>query len=423
MPDPGIAGTGAAEGATGRRAAMPFILFTVLLDMVAIGLMVPVLPHIVGRFTDSPDAQTLAFLAVTLAFGIANFFGSPVLGALSDRFGRRPVLLIGFLGMATSFFVTAAATALWMLVAVRLFSGAMQSNISVANAYVADISTADDRARRFGQLGAMFGIGFILGPAVGGVLGDIDVRLPFVVAGTLALANTAYGWFVLPESLPPERRRPFEWRRANPVSALRGLRSLEGVGPLVVTIALASLAQYTLHMTWVLYTKFKFGWGPGQVGWSLFVVGLVAAVGQGVLMRPLLARWSPQKLAVIGMGSGTLAFIAWGLATEPWMVYVVIVANVLGGTAAAAVQSIVSNAADPTAQGRTMGAVSSLNSLMAVLAPVIGLELLRWVSHLPAGDWRIGLPFFASATMLAVANLIAIRFFLQRRRAAAGQPA
>ena len=423
MPDPGIAGTGAAEGATGRRAAMPFILFTVLLDMVAIGLMVPVLPHIVGRFTDSPDAQTLAFLAVTLAFGIANFFGSPVLGALSNRFGRRPVLLIGFLGMATSFFVTAAATALWMLVAVRLFSGAMQSNISVANAYVADISTADDRARRFGQLGAMFGIGFILGPAVGGVLGDIDVRLPFVVAGTLALANTAYGWFVLPESLPPERRRPFEWRRANPVSALRGLRSLEGVGPLVVTIALASLAQYTLHMTWVLYTKFKFGWGPGQVGWSLFVVGLVAAVGQGVLMRPLLARWSPQKLAVIGMGSGTLAFIAWGLATEPWMVYVVIVANVLGGTAAAAVQSIVSNAADPTAQGRTMGAVSSLNSLMAVLAPVIGLELLRWVSHLPAGDWRIGLPFFASATMLAVANLIAIRFFLQRRRAAAGQPA
>jgi DHA1 family tetracycline resistance protein-like MFS transporter len=243
------------------------------------------------------------------------------------------------------------------------------------------------------------------------------------VAGGLAVLNGIYGWFVLPESLPPERRRAFEWTRANPVAALRGLAALKGVGGLVVVIALASLAQFTMHTSWVLYTTFKFGWGPAQNGASLFAVGLVAAVGQGVLMRPLLARWSPQKLAVIGMGSGTLAFIAWGLATEPWMVYVVIVANVLGGTAAAAVQSIVSNAADPTAQGRTMGAVSSLNSLMAVLAPVIGLELLRWVSHLPAGDWRIGLPFFASATMLAVANLIAIRFFLQRRRAAAGQPA
>jgi DHA1 family tetracycline resistance protein-like MFS transporter len=282
MPDPGIAGTGAAEGATGRRAAMPFILFTVLLDMVAIGLMVPVLPHIVGRFTDSPDAQTLAFLAVTLAFGIANFFGSPVLGALSDRFGRRPVLLIGFLGMATSFFVTAAATALWMLVAVRLFSGAMQSNISVANAYVADISTADDRARRFGQLGAMFGIGFILGPAVGGVLGDIDVRLPFVVAGTLALANTGLRLV-----------RAARIAAARAAAPVRVATRQSGVGAARAEVARRasdrwwwrsrwrSLAQYTLHMTWVLYTKFKFGWGPGQVGWSLFVVGLVAAVGAG----------------------------------------------------------------------------------------------------------------------------------------------
>ena len=396
---------------------MPFILIAVLIDMISIGLMVPVLPHIVGVFTTSNDEQTLAFMAVTLAFGVANFFGSPILGALSDRFGRRPVLLIGFAGMALSFFVTAVATSLWVLVVVRLFSGAMQSNISVANAYVADITAAEDRARRFGQLGAMFGIGFMLGPVIGGVLGDIDVRLPFVVAGALAVVNWCYGFFVLPESLPLDKRRPFEWRRANPVAALRGLTALKGVGPLVAVLALSSLAQFMLHMVWVLYTKFKFGWGPGQVGWSLLVVGAVSVLGQGVLLKPLLKRYTPQRVAVMGMASASLAYFAYGLATEGWMVFVVIGFNVLGGVASAALSSIVSNAASATTQGQTMGAVSSLSSLMAVIAPLIGLEILRWVSHLPAGHVLIGLPFFTCAAVQLIAMLLAYRFFRSHRTA------
>ena len=403
--------------APASRASMPFILIAVLIDMISIGLMVPVLPHIVGVFTRSNDEQTLAFMAVTLAFGVANFFGSPILGALSDRFGRRPVLLIGFAGMALSFFVTALATSLWVLVAVRLFSGAMQSNISVANAYVADISAADDRARRFGQLGAMFGVGFMLGPVLGGVLGDIDVRLPFVVAGALAVLNWCYGFFVLPESLALDKRRPFEWRRANPVAALRGLAALKGVGPLVAVIALSGLAQFMLHMVWVLYTKFKFGWGPGQVGWSLLVVGAVSVLGQGVLLKPLLKRYTPQRVAVMGMASATLAYFAYGLVSEGWMIFVVIGFNVLGGVASAALSSIVSNAASATTQGQTMGAVSSLNSLMAVIAPLIGLELLRWVSHLPAGHVLIGLPFFTCAAVQLIAMLLAYRFFRSHRTA------
>ncbi len=411
----------AAPAGSGRRhAAMPFILVTVLIDMIAIGIMVPVLPHLVGTFTHSNDEQALGLLFVTAAFGVASFFASPVLGALSDRFGRRPVLLLGFAGLALSFFGTALAPALWVLVAVRLFSGTMQSNISVANAYIADISAPEERARRFGLIGAMFGVGFIIGPVLGGVLGDVNLRLPFFTAGSLALVNGLYGWFVLPESLPPERRRAFDWRRANPVAALRGLIALKGVGSLVAVIACSSLAQFMLHMTWVLYTKFKFGWGPGEVGWSLFAVGITTAIGQGVLLKPLLKRFSPRQLAVTGLLIGALSHLLFGLATKGWMMYAVVSLGLVGGAAQAALQSIVSNAADAHTQGQTMGSVTALNSLMAVLAPIVALELLRWVADRPAGDWLIGLPFFASAGLLCTAAMIAMRFF---RRHAVPLPA
>jgi DHA1 family tetracycline resistance protein-like MFS transporter len=296
----------------------------------------------------------------------------------------------------------------------------MQANIAIANAYVADITAPQDRARRFGQLGAMFGVGFMLGPVIGGLLGDHNVRLPFYVAGTLAIVNWCYGFFVLPESLPRERRHAIEFKRMNPVASLQGLAALKGVGPLVFVIALTALAQFMLHTSWVLYTKFKFGWGPGQVGWSLLAVGLVSVFSQGVLLRPLLKRFSPQRLAVAGLASGALAYLGFGLATEGWMMYVVIAANVLGGVAAAAMQSIISNAADATLQGRTAGAVSSLNSLMAVCAPVVALKLLGWVSHRPPGDLLIGLPFFTCAALQALAMLITLRFF--RRHPPLQQP-
>ncbi|MBS0442397.1 MAG: MFS transporter [Proteobacteria bacterium] len=395
---------------------MPFILVTVLLDMVAIGLIVPVLPLIVGRFTASPTEQTFWFGAVTFTFGVANFFASPILGALSDRYGRRPVLLLGFCGLATSFIVTGLATALWMLIAVRLFSGAMQANAAVANAYVADITAPADRARRFGLLGAMFGLGFILGPAMGGLLGAIDIHLPFFAAGTLAIANWLYGFFVLPESLPPERRRAFEWRRANPFAALRRLGALKGVGPLIAVIALANLAQFTLHSSWVLHNAFKFGWGPAENGWSLFVVGVMSALVQGVLLRHLLKRFSPQRLATVGLIASALTYLGFGLATQGWMIFVVIVVGtLLGGGAQAAIQSLVSNAADAHSQGQTAGSVASLTSLMAVLAPTIAAPLLGIVSHLPRGDMRIGLPFFFCALLQAAGAIIAFLHFRRQR--------
>ncbi len=412
-PDP--SGGDRAPGKS-RKAAMPFILATVLLDMVAIGLIVPVLPMIVGAFTASPAEQAFWFGAVTFSFGLANFFAAPVLGALADRFGRRPVLLLGFSGLAMSFIVTGLATALWMLIAVRLFSGAMQANAAVANAYVADITPAQDRARRFGLIGAMFGLGFILGPAIGGVLGAIDIHLPFFVAGALAICNWLYGFFVLPESLPVERRRPFEWRRAHPFSALRQLGALQGVGPLVAVIGLATLAQFTLHSSWVLHNAFKFGWGPAENGWSLFVVGIMSFLVQGVLLRPLLKRFTPQRLASIGLIGSALTYLGFGLATEGWMIYVVIVVGtLLGGGAQASIQSLVSNAADSRNQGQTAGSVASLTSLMAVIAPTIAAPLLGLVSHLPRGNVWIGLPFFFCALLQAIGASIAISHFRRQR--------
>jgi DHA1 family tetracycline resistance protein-like MFS transporter len=406
-----------------RSAAMRFIMIAVLIDMISIGLMIPVLPHLVGQFTQSQSDQAFWFGAVSFAFGIANFFGSPILGALSDRFGRRPVLLIGFCGLAFNFFMTAAATSLWMLVAVRLVGGGMQANISVANAYVADITAPEDRARRFGLLGAMMGLGFILGPALGGILGDIDLRLPFVASGSLAVLNWIYGYFVLPESLPVARRTPFLWRKANPVSALTGLFNLQGVGALVAVIALSTLSQFMLHSTWVLYTTFKFGWGPHETGWSLMMVGIVNVLMQGFLLKHVLKRISAQRLALIGLLTSVFAYWGYGLVPASWMLFVVIVLNMPAAATGSLLQSMVSGAAGANIQGRTLGAVSSLNSMMAVLAPVIGAGLLALVSGAPRGDIKLGLPFFVGGCIQLLAFGLAILHFQRQRRVAADSTA
>lgn len=395
----------------GRKAAMSFILIAVLIDMVSIGLIIPVLPPLVGTFTHGETEHTLAQLAVAFAFGLANFFGSPILGGLSDRFGRRKVMLIGFSGLALSFFVTALADALWMLVVVRLFSGAMQANAAVANAYVADITPPADRAKRFGMLGAAFGMGFILGPVMGGLLGSIDLHLPFHVAGTLALINWLYGFFVLPESLAPEHRRPFDWRKANPVATLGRLRALRGVGPLIYVIACSGLAQLVIQTSWVLYNQHKFGWGPRENGLSLFAVGVMSVLVQGVLLQPLMRWLGPRRLVLIGLVTSVITNVVWGLATEGWIMVGAIFLNIAGVAAAPAMQSLISNAADARTQGETMGAVAAINSLMAVISPVAGLGLMALVAELPKTDWRLGAPFYLCALLQLASLVFAWRHF------------
>lgn len=401
---------------------MPFIMATVLIDMISIGLIIPVLPRLVGSFEHSAAEQVAAYAWVAMAFSFANFIGSPILGAMSDRFGRRPVLLIGFSGLALSFFVTGLATQLWMLIAVRLFSGAMQANIAVANAYVTDITPPEDRAKRFGMLGAMFGLGFILGPVLGGLLGGINLRLPFFVAGGLACCNWLYGFFVLPESLPRERRQPFRLARANPVGSLMHLAQLKGMGALLAVVTFTSLAQFILQQTWAVYTPLKFGWSTTDVGWSLCAVGAMSVLVQGVLVGRLVKAMSVQRLVVLGLLSSSLAYVAWGSATQGWVMYAVIACNVLGFAAGASLQTLVANAADPKTQGQTMGAVAGLSSLTAVLAPVIGPLLLATVANLPRHDWRLGMPYYLCAALQLCAMAMTIRHFRRQHADAAGTP-
>lgn len=394
-----------------RVAGMGFILLAVLIDMISIGLIIPVLPPLVGTFTTTESGHTLAQLAVTFAFCIANFFASPILGGLSDRFGRRRVLLVGFSGLALSFFVTAMATALWMLIVVRLFSGAMQSNIAIANAYVADITPPEQRAQRYGQLGAAFGLGFILGPVMGGLLGHIDLHLPFFVAGGLALLNWCYGYFVLPESLQPEHRRPFDWRHANPLTAVSRVRALRGVGPLIYVISFSGLAQVIVQSCWVLYTGQRLGWGPLDNGLSLLAVGAMSVLMQGVLLKPLMKRVPLQHLVPAGLAFAVLGNVIVGFATAGWMVYAALVVGGLGYAVGPALQSQISKAASATNQGETMGAVAALNSLMAVIAPPLGLGLMYLVADLPRTDARIGAPFFFIAVLQALSLFFALRYF------------
>jgi MFS transporter, DHA1 family, tetracycline resistance protein len=394
-----------------RRPAIVFILITLLLDVMGFGLLLPVLPALVGEFTASRDAQTYWYGAMIVTFGLTQFFCSPFLGALSDRFGRRPVLLGSIAGLGTMFLLSALATSLTGLLLARVLGGVLAANFAVANAYVADLTTPENRARSFGLIGAAFGIGYIIGPMVGGLLGSIDIRLPFYVAAGLSALNFLYGLLVVPESLPAERRKPLQWKRANPITSLRGLTKLRAVGVLVAVIAVANLAQFILHSTWVLFTDFRFGWGPRETGLSLFAVGVMAALVQGGLLGWLMKTLGERRVVLAGLASGTLAYVAYGLTTVGWMMYVVIVANVLAFAVGPALSAIVSKAADPSEQGLAMGSLTSLSALMAVAAPFIGTPLLAGVSHLPAGDWRIGAPFFMSAGLSLTALVLAVIHF------------
>jgi DHA1 family tetracycline resistance protein-like MFS transporter len=398
----------------GRRAGLPFIFVVVFIDVLGIGVALPVLPLLVGEFTASRELQSYWYGALVVTYGVMQFFCAPLLGALSDRFGRRPLLLWSLVGLGIHFLLLALAPSLLFMLAARIVGGTAGASFAVANAYASDVSTTEQRARAFGLIGAAFGLGFIFGPMIGGLLGSVDLRLPFYAAAGLSLVNATYGYFIVPESLPRERRAPFKLARANPFAALLALARHREIGNLVIVFALVVLAQLMLQVTWVLYTHFRFGWGPRENGFALFCVGLVATLVQGGLLGALLRRFGPVRIALAGLGVGTIAYLLYGLAQYGWVMYAVIVGNFLSFAAGPALQGIVSNAVDPREQGVTMGALNSINSIMFVVAPAIGTPLLAQVSRLPPSDWRVGATFFVSAILQAIAFWLARRHFAVR---------
>lgn len=403
--------TNHAQQDAAKKRGFRFVLAVVFLDMLGIGIAVPVLPLLVGEFVSSPDEQAHWFGILAATFGLMQFLCMPLLGALSDKIGRKPVLIFSSAGMAVNFLLTAWAPTLALLFLGRLVGGACSASMSTASAYASDISTPENRAKTFGMIGAAFGLGFICGPMLGGLLGAINYHLPFYVAAGLCLSTAIFGYFFVTESLPANKRNVFTIKKANPFSSLTRLFARRDIGGLIVVFALSAFAQILLQTTWVLYAHFKFGWGPRENGISLFFVGVTAAVVQAVLLARLMKYFGEVRLSLIGLSSATLAFAAYGLATDGWMFYVIIVANMLAFAVGPAMQAIVSKATDPREQGALMGSLQSLSSLSIVIAPVVGTQLLAAVSHYPAGDWRIGAPFFLASILQALGLGLAWRFF------------
>ncbi|MCX5740515.1 MAG: MFS transporter [Proteobacteria bacterium] len=396
------------------HAGIPFILVAVFIDMLGMGLVFPVLPVLVGNFTASREAQSYWFGALAVSYGLMQFFCAPLLGALSDRFGRRPILITSIVGLGLHYLLLAIAPSLWVMLLARMIGGLTGASFSVANAYASDVTPPERRAAAFGQIGAVFGLGFICGPMLGGLLGDISLHLPFQVAAGLSLLNASYGFFVVPESLPRDRRAPFSFAKANPFAALVGLAQHREIGSLVTVYALFQLAHMMLVQTWVLFTQFRFGWGPRENGISLFCVGIVATTVGGFLLPRLLASFGVERLALWGLASGIVSYLLYGLVQEGWMMFVIIFASFLTFATAPAIKGIVSRVSDPRAQGVTMGSLDAIGSLAAVAAPAIGMSLLARVGDLPRSDWRIGSVFFLCAGLQAIA------WWLARRRIARG---
>ncbi len=388
------------------RAAFVFIFITVVLDMLAIGIVVPVLPMLVKAFEGGDTGLAAdAFGVFGTAWAVMQFLFSPVLGALSDRFGRRPVVLLSNLGLGLDYVVMALAPTLAWLFVGRVISGITAASIATAGAYIADVTPPEQRAQRFGMLGAAFGFGFVVGPALGGLLGSIDLRLPFWAAAGLSLANFAYGFFILPESLPRESRAAFDWRKANPLGALKLLASHPALLGLAAATLLSRIAHDSLPSTFVLYADHRYGWDERMVGLVLAGVGVCSMIVQATVVGPVVRRFGERCVLLAAFACGIAAFAIYALAATGAMFIAGIPVNSLYGLSFAATQGLMTRRVDATEQGQLQGALSSLGAIAAMIAPLLFTRSLSAAvehSALPAG-----LPFLLAAAILAGALAIA----------------
>lgn len=394
-----------------RRAALIFIFVTVLIDILSFGLIIPVLPHLIESFLGGDVSKAAIWYGwFATVFMAMQFFFTPVQGALSDRFGRRPVILLSNLGLGLDFLMMAMVNSLPLLFIGRIISGITAASFSTANAYVADVTPPEKRAASFGMIGMAFGIGFVIAPAVGGFLGEINQRAPFWVAVVLCLTNFVYGLFVLPESLPPEKRSPrFDWSHANPLGSLRLLQRYPQVLGLVGVLFLMALAHMVYPSTFVLYADYRFGWGPQMVGYTLAAVGVLAAIVQGGLIKKIVGWFGERRTLMLGLGCGTLGFALYGLAPSAGWFWAAMPIAALWGVAGPAAQAMMTHQVSPSEQGRLQGAVASLSSIAGIIAPTVFTRAFAAVTGAHLHNAWAGITFGIAAALVGAAWLIAWR--------------
>src|SRR3981189_532214 len=393
-----------------RGGAVAFIFITILLDMFALGLIMPVLPKLVESFVGNDTASAARIFGLFgTAWALMQFFFSPVLGGLSDRCGRRPVVLLSNLGLALDYVLMALAPSLVWLFIGRVISGITSASISTAFAYIADVTPPERRAAVFGRIGAAFGAGFILGPAGGGLLGGMDPRLPFWVAAGLSFANTLYGLLILPESLSPERRSPFRWKSANPLGALHLLRSNRVLAGLSLANFFGQVAHVVLPSTFVLYATYRYGWNTKTVGLTLALVGVCAMVVQGVGVGPIVKRLGERRALLLGLGCGGLGFLIYGIAPTGPLFWIGIPVMALWGIAVAATQALTTQLVAPDQQGQLQGATNSVQSVSQLVGPFLFTLTFAYFIGNRAPLKLPGAPFLLAEALMLLALLIAAR--------------
>lgn len=396
--------------ATKRNNALAFIFITILLDVIGMGIIIPVIPKLIEQLTGKGLNQASQYGGwLMFSYAIMQFLFSPILGGLSDKFGRRPILLFALLGLAIDYVFQAwAPTITWLFIG-RIIAGITGASFTTATAYIADISEPEKRAQNFGLIGVAFGLGFIIGPSLGGLCSKFGARIPFIVAAGLTLLNFLYGYFILPESLQSDHRRKFEWKRANPIGSLLQLKKYPVISGLVASLVLVYIAAHAVQSNWTYYTMLKFNWNEDWVGYSLGFVGILVAIVQGGLIRIIIPRIGQKKSVYIGLFLYAIGLLLFGFASNGWMMFIFLIPYCLGGIAGPAIQGIISNQVPANEQGELQGGLTSLISVTSIIGPLLMNNLFAYFTLSSTPIYFPGAPFLAGAILCLLSVFLAVR--------------
>jgi DHA1 family tetracycline resistance protein-like MFS transporter len=400
-----------------RKAAIGFIFITLLIDVIGWGIIIPVMPGLISQMenVDTGDASSLNGWML-FAFSLTQFIFAPLVGNLSDKYGRRPILLVSLFGFGLDYILMSWAPSIEWLFLGRVIAGVTGASFTTASAYIADISDDKNRAQNFGMIGAAFGMGFILGPIIGGLLGTFGPRVPFMAAAGLCFLNWLWGYFILPESLSPDHRRPLDWKRANPVGSLLHLKKYPDVGYLLIAMVLVYLAGHAVQSNWSFYTIERFGWGEGMIGVSLGVVGLLVGIVQGGLTRVINPKLGNARSIYIGLILYAIGMLLFGLATTGWMMLVFLVPYCLGGIAGPALQATITSEVDVREQGELQGALTSLMSATSIVGPPMMTNLFAWAIKPGNPIYMPGAPFFLGSFLMLMSAIVAFISFKKHQK-------